>query len=406
MHYELIYITLRKFYIKTCSICYPNQHSLHMNNRRKFRGLIVIIALFMIPGGTFAQKIFRDWPLGNEPAVIGLYVANHYVASNFANFGSSEPPTSITYPEVCTWYGALQFAKVTNNKQLTEKLVLRFEPLLAQSHHMMPKADNVEHSVFGAVPMELYLQTNQNRFLDVGKPFADDEWTLPEAPKPEQQVLAGRGLSWQSRMTVEDMYMITLLQVQAFRATGTKEYINRAATEMSVYIDALQQPTGLFNHAAEAPIYWCRGNGWAAASMALILTYLPNDNPNRAKILDSYKKMMGALKQYVNSTYQWRQVMDDDKAWAETSGSGMFTYALIQGVKKEWLDDKEYGMLARNSWMALVKDLNEAGDAKDVCEETARKKEAEYYLNRERTTGSLNGLAPVLWCAVALLTSN
>ncbi len=36
------------------------------------------------------------------------------------------------------------------------------------------------------------------------------------------------------------MYMITLLQMQAFRATKEKKYLDRAALEMSIYLDTLQ----------------------------------------------------------------------------------------------------------------------------------------------------------------------
>jgi hypothetical protein len=38
-----------------------------------------------------------------------------------------------------------------------------------------------------------------------------------------------------------------------------------------------------------------------------------------------------------------------------------------------------------------------------VCEETNRKNDANYYLNREKVTGSLVGQAPVLWTAALLL---
>src|SRR5690606_4639246 len=127
------------------------------------------------------------------------------------------------YPEVCTWYGALQFAKASGNRELVEKLAARYEPLTAQSHSLMPKPDHVDHSVFGAIPLELYLQTNQSRYLEEGKSYADKQWELPENPLPNQQELQSKGLSWQARMWIDDMYMITLLQVEAFRATGNKE---------------------------------------------------------------------------------------------------------------------------------------------------------------------------------------
>ncbi|PSL24862.1 glycoside hydrolase family 88/105 protein [Chitinophaga ginsengisoli] len=375
---------------------------------RKLRIHLAIMALtaLLVPSGTVsAQKVFKDWPMGTEPAVIGLFVANHYVAGPFSNFGNPGAPQSITYPEVCTWYGALQFAKASGNKELAEKLAARYEPLMAQSHSLMPKPDHVDHSVFGAVPLELYVQTNQSKYLEDGKNFADKQWELPENPLPNQQELQSKGLSWQTRMWIDDMYMITLLQVEAFRATGNKEYLDRAAREMVVYLDAIQQPDGLFYHATDAPFLWGRGNGWMAAGMTELLSALPNNHTDRARIMDGYKKMMASVKKMQDKNYLWHQLLDDPTSFAETSCSGMFTYAIIVGVKKGWLDEKEYGIVARNAWTALVRYINEAGDVKDVCEGTNKKNDQQYYLNRSRVTGDLHGQAPILWAAAALIAN-
>jgi unsaturated rhamnogalacturonyl hydrolase len=376
-----------------------------MNNWATKSLIPAVIALLLPFGAVKAQKIFKDWPLGTDPAAIGSYVANHYVASQFANFGRPTPAESITYPEVCTWYGALQVAKAIKSKDLLEKLVGRFDPLMAQSESLVPKPDHVDRSVFGAVPLELYMITNQNRYLSLGQPFADLQFDLPENMRPEQQKYATQGLSWQSRMWIDDMYMITLLQVQAFRATANRKYIDNAAKEMAAYLNVLQQPNSLFYHAQDAPFLWGRGNGWVAAGMAELLSSLPLDNPNRTQILEAYKKMMAALKTYQDKSYMWHQLLDEPDAWAETSATGMFTFAMIVGVKKGWLDEKEYGPIARNAWIALVKYINESGDVKEVCEGTNKKNDKQYYLDRQRVVGDLHGQAPVLWCAAALLAN-
>ena len=47
--------------------------------------------------------------------------------------------------------------------------------------------------------------------------------------------------------------MITVLQTQAYRATGNRKYIDRAAREMKMYMDTLQRDNGLFYHAADVP---------------------------------------------------------------------------------------------------------------------------------------------------------
>ena len=88
------------------------------------------------------------------------------------------------------------------------------------------------------------------------------------------------------------MFMITILQVQAYRATGDPKYIDRAANEMTAYLDKLQQPNGLFYHAPDAPFFWGRGNGWVAAGMAELLRSLPASHPQRARIMSAYLTMM------------------------------------------------------------------------------------------------------------------
>ncbi len=35
---------------------------------------------------------------------------------------------------------------------------------------------------------------------------------------------------------------------------------------IKVYCEKLQRPNGLFYHRDDAPFYWGRGNGWAAAA--------------------------------------------------------------------------------------------------------------------------------------------
>jgi rhamnogalacturonyl hydrolase YesR len=99
----------------------------------------------------------------------------------------------------------------------------------------------------------------------------------------------------------------------------------------------------------------------------------------------------------------WRQLIDDPGSWAETSSTGMFTFALITGVKNGWLDNKTYTPAARKAWLKLITYIDKNGDISEVCEGTNKKNDRQYYLDRKRNTGDLHGQAPVIWCATALL---
>ena len=347
------------------------------------------------------------FPKGSTPLEVGNRIANKFIVTPHTRFGNpraEKAPNYITYPDACAWLGALWFGKVTKNERLLDKLKDRFEPLFSTEQKMLPRMNHVDHNVVGAVPLELYIQKKgDQRYYDLGMRYADTQWEAPVDATPEQKAYADKGYSWQTRIWIDDMFMITTIQSQAYRATGDRKYIDRAAREMAMYLKKIQRPNGLFYHSPEAPFFWARGNGWMAAGMAQLLSILPKDNSDRTTIMEAYKKMMNTLKQNQDPDGMWHQLIDEPASYKETSGTAMFTYAMIVGVKHGWLDKKEYGTAARKGWLALVTYINENDEITNVCEGTNIKNDKNHYMNRKQITGDLHAHAPLLWCAVALL---
>src|SRR5271157_3641784 len=338
---------------------------------------------------TVAQSTdFANWPARSSPTEIGKRVAEHFVVA------PHQDPKRIIYPEVCTWYGALTFAQLVGDKDLSARLIKRFDPLMTPAESgLIVNERHVDYSVFGAVPLEIYIETKEQKYLDMGKAIADRQWS---DPKPD-------GLTSETRFWIDDMYMITALQVQAYRATGDAKYIDRAALEMVAYLETLQQPNGLFYHAQDVPFFWGRGDGWIAAGMAELLRSLPKDHPRRARILEGYRKMMKSLLEFQGKDGMWRQLIDHPEAWPETSSTGMFTFAMVTGVKNGWLDADTYGPAARRAWLALIGYIDQHADVTSICAGTNKLNDLNYYLTRPRMTGDFHGQAPVLWSASALL---
>jgi len=197
--------------------------------------------------------------------------------------------------------------------------------------------------------------------------------------------------------------MLTILQLEASRATGDKKYLDRDALEMVSYLDKLQQPNGLFYHAPDVPFFWGRGDGWVAAGMAEMLRDLPADHPQRARIMKCYKTMMAALLKYQGKDGMWRQLIDHEEALPESSSSAMFTFAMITGVRNGWLDPSTYGPAARKGWIAAAGYIDQNDDVTCVCEDTGKQNDLEYYLERKRKTGDFHGQTPILWSTSTLL---
>ncbi len=247
--------------------------------------------------------------------------------------------------------------------------------------------------MIGIVPLEIFQQTKEKPYLDFGKDLADKQWMKPT---PD-------GITHEARYWIDDMYMITAVQMQAYRSTKDKVYLERAAKTMVAYLDKLQQPNGLFFHAPDSQYYWGRGNGWQAAGMTELLLEMPKNHPLRPRIVKGYDLMMNSLLRYQDADGLWRQLLDMPESWVETSGTGMFAFAFVTGVKKGWLDKKKFGPAARKAWLGLAKHIDADGNVTDVCIGTNKGFSVQYYMDRGRATGDLHGQAAALWSAMALL---
>lgn len=407
------------------------------------------------PGAMKSGAFWGAWPAKTDPRDAGRKMAVNLVGREVydgRNYG-------LTYLEVCAGYGALRFTSTVNDKQLLAKLVDRYDGMLlatqpatqpnaapvvmpepapspnataaeppttqgrgrgrrggaggggaggrggggnairfipvatAYAGNMIPTADHVDRSVFGVLALEMYKQTQNPQYLAIGKKSADEQWANPQ---PD-------GLTSQTRWWIDDMFMITGLQMQAYRTTKDKAYLDRSALEMAAYLDKLQKPNGLFFHETEVPFYWGRGVGWCAVGLAELLSELPEDHPKRARILEGYRKLMDGLLKCQAESGMWRQLIDRPESWEETSGTGMIIYSMARGVRKGWLPEPEYKQAARKAWIALAGYQNDDGAVREVCIGTNRTNDYQFYMNRPRAVGDLHGQAAFSWAAWAML---
>ena len=339
--------------------------------------------------GLLHKEIF--WTEDNSPEKIGRKVVDDLLARDDLMMYVTNFWTGVHYAEACAGFGAARLAGLLNDNDIINKLSERYVRVIEDS--LVKDAAHVDANVYGILPLELYMQGAGEEFLEQGLKLADGQWkdTLSD------------GLTGQVRYWIDDIWMIASLQVQAYRATGDEIYIERAARVVDSYLKKLQQPNGLFYHGEDAPFFWGRGNGWVAAGLAELLCELPDSSPYYTPVLEGYEKMMNALLEYQAEDGMWRQLIDKEESWKETSSTAMFGYAITVGVKKGLLSEEKFIPVYQKAWLSLVKYIDEDGKLTDVCAGTGKSDDIEYYLNRPRNTGDLHGQAPVLWFVYSLL---
>jgi rhamnogalacturonyl hydrolase YesR len=354
-----------------------------------------------VPAVTQAPSTYwGKWEAKNDPIPLGKLVIDDLIPREFP--ASYLSRGGMDYREVCTAYGSVRFAGTFGDKDRLAKLVKRYEIFFDQTKQprdrLVPPANNVDNSAFGILPMEIYRQNgakaSDKRWLDLGRNSADVEW---ENPRPD-------GMTRFVRFWIDDMFMITALQAEAYRVTGDKKYMDRTAKTMVAYIDSLQKPNGLYYHGTDSPFYWSRGNGWMAVGSAELLSILPEDHPDRPKILDGYKKLMAGLLKCQNKDGMWRQLLDNDdpRNWDETTGTGMFVFGMAMGVRHGWLDETTYKEPTKKAWLTLSTYLNPNGKVRECCIGTNKGFSLEYYFDRERVVGDYHGQAAFIWAAYAM----
>lgn len=102
--------------------------------------------------------------------------------------------------------------------------------------------------------------------------------------------------------------------------------------------------------------FWSRGNGWAIAAHARILSTLPKNDAHRQEYIDTFKAMAASLIKVQGSDGIWRASLYDSKDFPiiESSGTSLFTYALAWGINNGLLDKKTYYPVVAKAWNGLV----------------------------------------------------
>ena len=208
---------------------------------------------------------------------------------------------------------------------------------------------------------------------------------------------------------IDDMYMSVPFLAQMGVLTKDRTWFNDAARQIIQFSARLQDPrTGLYEHAwfentpNKPKFYWGRGCGWVMMAAAELLSVMPEDHPDRARVLEIFRHTAQGVASAQSGTGMWHQLLDKTDSYPETSATAMFTFALARGVNRGWLTPV-YAPVAQAGWQALATRVRSDGRIEGICVSTTAAYDSVYYYNRPTDLNAMQGYGPVLMAGAEVI---
>ena len=240
------------------------------------------------------------------------------------------------------------------------------------------------------------------------------------------------------------MWLDGLYMAQPFYAKYTSLYEEPAKRD-SVYKDIVNHflvvakhtydpATGLYRHAWDEShqMFWCdsitgqsqhawgRAMGWYLMAIVETLDYIPEKTQGRHELITILRDAVNILPVFSDKkTGMWYQVLDSPERegnYQESTCSAMFTYTLLKGVRKGYLDsslEKYAEKTYRNFIKTFVREEKDGTISITDCCAVAglggkgmRSGSFDYYIGEAVTENDPKGIGPFIWASLEMEKKN
>ena len=162
--------------------------------------------------------------------------------------------------------------------------------------------------------------------------------------------------------------------------------------------------------------FWSRAIGWYAVALVDVLDFLPKTHPKRPILIAMLNRVAVALKKYQDPTSGvWYQITDKAGVagnYLESSGSSMFVFALLKGIRMGYLD-KTFLPTATKGFAGILKTfietdadggihLTKACAGAGLGGEPYRDGTYDYYIKEPQRTDDLKAVGPFIQAALEM----
>ena len=256
--------------------------------------------------------------------------------------------------------GLFDWAEASGNKSYFDFLNRIFSRYYWQLGNRMYHGDDL---CVGQAYLDMYAKYGKKKMMVPTQARLD--WILDNPPAANIDITKGHSDRW---WWCDALYMAPAVFTRLYALTGDKKYLKFAHKEyLACYDHLYDKEEHLFYRDANyfgkpnaegKKIFWSRGNGWVLAGLAEILKTLPQGDkkyrPFYEQLLREMSERIAALQ---GADGYWRSDLLSPNIYPmpETSGTGLFTYAMLYGINAGILDADKYLPVVKKGWEALVK---------------------------------------------------
>ena len=149
--------------------------------------------------------------------------------------------------------------------------------------------------------------------------------------------------------------------------------------------------------------HWGRANGWALLTLCEVLDVLPENYPQRDKIMELLRAHVRGLAACQSGEGLWHQLLDRTDSYLETSATAIYVYCMAHAINKGWIDALAYGPVVTLGWNAITTQINEKGQVEGTCVGTGMAFDPAFYYYRPVNVYAAHGYGPVLWAGAEMI---
>lgn len=165
---------------------------------------------------------------------------------------------------------------------------------------------------------------------------------------------------------------------------------------------------------------WSRALGWYCMAIVDVFDWMPAETEGYSQILEIFRNICAVLPSFADpQSGMWYQVLDcpgREGNYLEATGSAMFTYAFLKGIRKGYLS-KDLLPYAKGLYEGLVKQfitIDEQGllNLNDCCSvgglggKKNRMGDYAYYLSEPIRSNDAKGIGPFIWASLEIEALN